>query len=249
VEDASGLGRRNFLRTIGLLGVMTGTGLLLPGTVGANTIRLGLVNTAPGEPDEPTRDAFRGLAAFVVPGTDSYSTVQGTPRNEPGAVDAGTADFLIYMFDHFLPVPGDPSGATLPLSPLVAVLLNQVAGQVNPAATQGTFAAAFANLHFVEKAIVFNLLENPTPDLLAAISAVVPPQLAPVVGELLPYLVGGLLAFPGLGGYSEWSAFDAANRTVTHQPVGWQVSGYDPGVRDGWDDFIGYYQGRREVRR
>ena len=38
------------------------------------------------------------------------------------------------------------------------------------------------------------------------------------------------------------------SRTLRKRPVGWNHTGYQPhGPVEGWDDFIGYYQGRQEV--
>jgi hypothetical protein len=243
--SADDLGRRRFLSSIGLLGVMATTGLVLPNTAGAAA---GVLDRSQLDPTDVTGETFRGLAAFVVPGRDVYSVAQGTPRTAPGGVEAGTGDFLIFMFDHFLPVPDGTGATTMPLSSLVASMLNGIAPFVNPAAGSGRFPSAFANLFAPEKAALFSLLENPPPPVLDAILTEVPEQLRPAVGGLLPYLVGGLFTFSALGAYGEWSTFDPASRLVRSRPVGWDISGFDPGVLDGWDDLIGYYQGRKGVR-
>lgn len=61
------------------------------------------------------------------------------------------------------------------------------------------------------------------------------------------FVGGALLEFSAFGTYCEWSKFDPKSLSVTDTPVGWKLSGYDVGVVDGWDEFKGYYQGRRKV--
>lgn len=285
--------RRVFLARIGLLGALAGTGYLAPSVLRPGSARAAsgaapdLVTTALAE---LARDTLNALAVFVVPGPDAYSAAQGTPRSEPGALEAKTADFLIESLDHYVPVPdgiGKPIGSalangladvavplpgdlpelptdalvdlddavrtslrndeTLPLSLLVALLLNSLAAQVNPAAVSGAFLSPFARLSFEEKARVFQQLEDPTAALIAAIDGELPEPVKGSVSGLLRFLAGALLEFSAFGTYSEWSTFDLETRYVRTKPVGWQLSGYDPGVLDGWDEFRGYYQGRTKV--
>jgi hypothetical protein len=226
------------------MGAAASSGLVLPGVAGA-----GPANSNPTDlmtaADGPTTAAISGLAAFIVPGQDEYSTSQGTPRTEPGGVAARTPELIITMFNTLL---RNPSGSGfLPLSDLIAQMLNLVAQGVNPGSVTGPFASPFANLAAPEKAVVFMLLENPPPWLLEAILSQVPEQLRPAFPGLLPYLVAGLLAYPSLVTYSEWSTFDPQTGSLTGRPVGWAISGFDPGVLDGWNDFRGYYQNRQEV--
>src|SRR5690606_27946038 len=54
---------------------------------------------------ELARDTLNGLTTFVVPGPDRYSRAQGTPRSEPGALEAGATDFMIEALDNFVPFP------------------------------------------------------------------------------------------------------------------------------------------------
>jgi hypothetical protein len=54
---------------------------------------------------ELARDTHNGLTTFVVPGPDRYSRAQGTPRREPGALEAGATDFMIEALDNFVPFP------------------------------------------------------------------------------------------------------------------------------------------------
>lgn len=136
---------------------------------------------------------------------------------------------------------------TLPLSLLIALLLNNLATQVNPAATGGAFLSPFARLSFEEKAQAFQRLEEPTADLVAAIDGELPEPLRGMASGMLQFVAGALLEFSAFGTFCEWSKFDPASRYVTGTPVGWRLSGYDPGGMDGWDEFRGYYQGREKV--
>jgi hypothetical protein len=65
---------------------------------------------------------------------------------------------------------------------------------------------------------------------------------------LFQFLGGSLLEFAAFGSLNEFGAYDPTTRQLTSRPVGWQLSGYSPnGPEDGWDEFKGYYQGRRHV--
>jgi hypothetical protein len=229
---------------------------------------------------------------MVCPGPDAYSRAQGTPRPEPGALEARGADFMLEALDHFVPFPDQlatplaaalttavddiglplPPGLlgplfppvwsldrvlqellendeTLPLSLVVALLLNVVATQVNPLALNGPFLSPFARLTLDEKCRAFELLEGPDADLVALLDSGLPEPLRSSISGLLRFLAGALLEFSAFGSYNEWGVYDGARRTVTERPVGWELSGYQPdGVVDGWDDFLGYYEGRTEVQ-
>ncbi|MBA8948856.1 hypothetical protein ACFQU9_31425 [Actinomadura namibiensis] len=238
--------------------------------------------------DAVTADTMGGLAVFVAPGPDPYSRAQGTPRREPGAIEAKVPAFLVDALDRFLPFPdqiavplvralaqgagplrlpgaagGDAPGAavgrvdaglrrlldndaTIPLSGVVALLLNVQAVRVHPASVAGPFTAPFARLPYARKARVFHLLEGPDPALVGTLDRRLPEPLRGSVSGLLRFLAGTLLEVTALGAYSEWAVFDPATRRLTGRPVGWQVSGYTPSI-DGWDEYRGYYQGRRKV--
>ncbi|HEX2299305.1 MAG TPA: hypothetical protein VHH34_12475 [Pseudonocardiaceae bacterium] len=141
------------------------------------------------------------------------------------------------------------SDATVPLSLAVAGLLNLLATRVNPAAASGAFLSPFARLSYPEKARVFELLERPDADLVALLDAQFPQPLQDSVSGLLRFVGGALLEFATFGGYNEYAVFDPATRKLTGRPVSWQLSGYQPdGPVEGWDDFIGFYQDRTEVR-
>jgi len=139
---------------------------------------------------------------------------------------------------------------TIPLSLAVTVLLNMLATQVNPSTTltPGPDLAPFSRLTFAEKAQAFELLEGSESNLVGALDMQLPEPLRDSVSGLLKFVGGSLLEFAAFGSVNEWAVFDPATKELTAQPVGWQLSGYQPnGVGDGWDEFKGYYQGRRQV--
>jgi hypothetical protein len=137
---------------------------------------------------------------------------------------------------------------TLPLSLVMALLLNLVATQVNPLAVSGPFLSPFARLSFAQKGAAVALIEGPDADLVAALDTQLPEPLRASVSGVLRFVAGALLEFPAFASYNEWAVFDPATKQLRPgaTPVGWQLSGYE-GVSDGWDDLVGYYQDRMEV--
>ncbi|MDV6013709.1 hypothetical protein [Haloechinothrix sp. LS1_15] len=114
------VGRRAFLARLGVLGVALGSGALLPRSVlaaaPAGRSLHELVSLVRPVLAELARDTMNGLAVFTCPGPDSYSRAQGTPREEPGAMEAETPDFLLEALDSFVPFPdqiAQPVGAAL----------------------------------------------------------------------------------------------------------------------------------------
>ena len=135
---------------------------------------------------------------------------------------------------------------SVPLSLLLSLLLNALALTVRPGSAVGLLPSPFARLSWRDKARVFELLEAAGNDTAAMVSQKLD---QPLTRTLIGYiqLIGlGLLAFGGQGAYNEWSALDPVRRTLRSQPVGWRIARYD-GVSDGWDEFKGYYQNRREA--
>ena len=61
-----------------------------------------------------------------------------------------------------------------------------------------------------------------------------------LLAGLLPVLAAFLI-------YSEGGAYDPETRSLTAQPVGWQISNYQ-GVSDGRDEFKGYFANRRTAQ-
>jgi len=163
-------------------------------------------------------DTFNGLLAFIVPGRADYSVAQGVSTVEPGGVDIGVTDILIATLDETTPF--------LPqFSATVAGILNNIALVVNPS-PGGTFLSPFACLSFAEKAAVF--------------------QITDATDSLKP-LAGVLPAFVAFFCYSEAAVFDPITRSVTGHPIAWDLSSYQ-GVSDGRNEFLGYFENRREVR-
>lgn len=204
--------RRSFLWSMALAGA------------GAAFFRLGGVTekgwaqAAEAAAPDLVHDTFNGLLAFVVPGPDSYSVVQGVSTIEPGGVEAGATDVLIATLDGTTPF--------LPnFSATVAAVLNGLAQAVNPAAA-GPFLSPFACLSFAEKAAVFQIMD--ATDSLKSLAAVLP-------------------AFVAFFVYSEAGAFDPGTRSLTGQPIGWQLSNYQ-GVAEGRDEFLGYFKTHRDAR-
>ena len=295
MSAAEGIGRRTFLARMGVLGAVAASGGILTGGQGtASAAGLGL----PGLVDllrpvlaELSRDTVNGLVVMVCPGPDEYSAAQGTPRAEPGAIEAGATDFMMASLDNFVPFPDQlatplvaalstavddigvqlpptllgpllesigtldealavllRSNAALPLSVAVALLLNVVATQVNPLAVNGAFLSPFARLTLDEKCQAFELLEGPDADLVALLDSQLIEPLRGSISGLLQFIGGALLEFSAFGAYNEAAVYDPDAKTLTARPVGWELSGYQPdGVVHGWDDFIGYYEGRTEV--
>jgi hypothetical protein len=156
-------------------------------------------------------DTFNGLLAFVVPGPDRYSVSQGVSTPELGGVDAGVADALIAALDESTPF--------LPqFSATAGTVLNGLAQVVTPVVS-GTFLSAFARLSFPEKVAVFQIMD---------------------ATDSLKVLAGVLPALAAAFSYSEAGVFDPATRSLTGEPIGWQISNYQ-GVAEGRDEFLGYF--------
>ncbi|BFM16729.1 hypothetical protein R50073_29120 [Maricurvus nonylphenolicus] len=135
----------------------------------------------------------------------------------------------------------------IPLAGIFAMLLNVLASTVNPWAT-GVQLSPFARLSWEEKARVFEKFETELPDLLAEIAANLSGEMNDSISGLISFAAGAIMQFAAFGSYSEWQVYDTESKQLTYRPVGWDLSNYLPhGPVEGWDDFIGYYQGRSEV--
>jgi hypothetical protein len=188
----------------------------------------------------PLPDAMvRGIAGALAGG------LAGVPLPNPDDLPDVPPDTVNSIADAVQLILTGP--VTPPFSQVATLLLSLVAVQVNPNSATGAFLTPYARLALPEKAAVTMLLEDPNSPVMQAIGAQLPPELLGLVPGLVLYMVGGLMAFSGFGVYSEWANFDPLRRTVSSRPVGWDLCGYDPGIMDGWDDFRGYYQGRRAV--
>jgi hypothetical protein len=164
---------------------------------------------------------LNGLVAFVVPGRDRYSRVQGTKSKTAGGIEGGTTPVLIRTLDRFLPGP-------LPLSATAATILNEVAASVDPSSRRGTFASPFANLSFAEKTKVFQTLE----------------ALPEESSGSIRFLAGNLPGLVAFLAYSEAGSFDRKRRRLLRRPVGWRLARY-AGAADGRKELKGYWQGRK----
>lgn len=236
MPDAPNTERRALLGTAGLLAAAAS----LPGTAEA-------AQPAAARPETTgadwTLDTMKGLAVFVMPGPDAYSRRQGTPRAEPGGIEARLPAFLVDTLDRYLRIPGD---AVVPLSSVVALLLNAGAVRVDPGSLAGPFLAPFPRLAYRRKAKVFELMEGSDADLVALLDAHLPEPFTRTASGLLRFLAGALLELSALGGYSEWGVFDPATRRLRGRPVGWAQSGYTSAA-EGRPEFRGYYQDRKET--
>ncbi|MFK8844019.1 hypothetical protein [Streptomyces sp. Ac-502] len=100
--------RRVFLARTGLLGAAAGTGLA-KGAAPAGSAPVPVVDEllALLRPvlARLAQDAFRGLAAFSLPGDDAYSRAQGAPRGRPGGVAAGADELVAATLVRFVPFP------------------------------------------------------------------------------------------------------------------------------------------------
>jgi hypothetical protein len=143
------------------------------------------------------------------------------------------------------------SDAEVPLSLVIALMLNFLATQVNPASIAGPIATSpFANLKFDDKAKAFAALEGTDSNLLATLDSNAPEPLKGSLAGLLKFVGGALQEFGAYLSYGEWGVYDPKTKTISARPVGWDLSNYMPGrttPADGWDEFIGYFEGRQST--
>lgn len=188
-----------------------------------------LDEAAAAEPDL-TRDTINGFVAFITPGDDEYSLAQGVAIDGPGGIAAGATGAMIETLDRAVPAPlvGGSTGTTLPASAAVAQLLNNYAAQVNAGAAHGRFPSPFARLSFEEKGEVFRRFESdPAWE-----------------NSSIRYLAAGLPSIAAFLAFSEAGVFEGGE--LRDEPLGWEIAGYG-GESDGWDEFKGYWGGRREA--
>jgi hypothetical protein len=143
------------------------------------------------------------------------------------------------------------SDAAVPLSLVIALMLNFLATQVNPGSIVGPIATSpFANLSFKDKAAAMEALEGTDSNLLQTLDSNAPEPLKESLSGLLKFVGGALQEFGAYLSYGEWGVFDPATKTVSKRPVGWDLTNYMPGrttPADGWDEFLGYFQGRQST--
>ena len=216
--------RRSFIERAGLTGLAVALAQL-PGLLDSK----GLLADALAQSDDLVAQTLSGLIAFILPGDDDYSRAQGDDTKEPGGLAAGTLPLFIRNLDAFVPVAVPGAGTTtLPASGGVAMLLNDYATQVNPAAANGSFASPFARLSNAEKAQVFKLFESD-------------PRWDDTEFKFVSGILPGFVAFLA---WSEGGVIDTATRRPKSTPVGWTLSKYS-GPAEGHAELRGYYHGHR----
>jgi hypothetical protein len=191
-------------------------------------------------PDDLLRPAASALVAALRDLPLPLPLPLPIPLPLPGGVLGDVEEALLFIL---------ANDDTVPLSLPVALLLNYVGTVADPLSLEGPFLSPFARLSFADKARAMEMIEATNPDLVALLDANVPEPLRASVSGLLRFLGGALHEFAAFGCFGESQVYDPGSRTLTGRPVGWQLSGYLPDNQtgDGWDDFLGYYQDRREV--
>ena len=193
----------------------------------------------------PFPDSFvQALAAGLATGTSdapmpALEPVMRAAEETAAAADRALQDLLA-------------SDEAVPLSLVVALILNFVATSVNPGAVSGPFPGApFANLAYAEKIEVFRRMEEDNAELVRALDGGVPEPMRGSLSGQVEFMAGALIAAGGLYSYSEAGVFDRERGVATRRPVGWDLSGYALGrstPADGWREFRGYYRARRRAR-
>ena len=236
------LTRRDFLAYLGGVAAASAAVGALPEVL----FRRGWWSAAYAQDLDVVLDTYNGLAAMLWPGNDRFSVVQGEWNDEPGAIAANAGHHVMVALDGIVPQPDTAEhaahGGTGPLSGVVASAINTVALTVNPAAAGGPFPAPFANLSFADKAAVWRILEEDT-------RQVTDKDPTHSLG-VLQFVFGVLPALVLFFAFSEIDVFDPATGTLERRPVGWDHCGYLEGriePVEGWDEFHGYYQDRREA--
>jgi hypothetical protein len=159
VQDA---GRRRFLGQAGAGAAWMAVpgGLLLVSEPGhAQTASQSRLERLAAELDILARHTMAGVASFCVPGSDLYSIGQGmTTLAAPGGVAAKADAFLVYMFDHYLPLPGATQLATGLGEPFRGLSLTLADGsKVN---LGGAVTEVVASLDSVPLSLLLSLLLN-----------------------------------------------------------------------------------------
>lgn len=236
------LSRRDFLAYFGGMAAASAAVAALPAALEGR----GWWSAAYADDRNVVVDTFNAVGAMIWPGNDAYSIAQGEWNERPGAVATHIGRHITDMLDGMVaqPFTGLPvERGTLPLSGSLASAINSVAVTVNPVGTGAAFPSPFARLSFADKAAVWRILEQDT-------RQVADRDPTHSLG-VLQFLFGVLPALVGFYAVSEVDVFDPASRTLTRRPVSWDHCGHFEGriaPVEGWDDFAGYYRGRREVQ-
>jgi hypothetical protein len=193
--QAGELSQRSLLRRAGLLGLATALGEL-PDHLAAR----GLADRARRQAGAVTDDTLAGLVAFVLPGDDAFSVQQGESHQAPGGIAAGIVSLLREGLDSVAREGAPVAGATG-----IALLLNDYALRVDPAAARGPFRAPFARLTHAYKSDVFQVFEAD-------------PELS---GSELRFLARILPGFVAFVAFAETGVYAPGQRAVARRAVGW----------------------------
>jgi hypothetical protein len=217
------------------------------------SVAQGVTAAGPGAVAAGAADFLMRSADFFVPFPDHYAAPvvqalrQGAAENgfPPESLDvpADIARELDIGLEQLF-----ANDDTLPATMVFALTFNFLATRVNPAAAGGQFLSPFARLSYEEKAAAWELFEQADPDLVAMIDSQLPEPQTESVSGLLRFAAGAAVEFIAFWTYSEGEAYDKTARKLTGTPIGWQLSNYQPSV-DGWDDFKGYWKGRKAADR
>ena len=182
--------------------------------------------------DDYTTQAFKALAAYVVPGDDPYSVQQGLTRPGPGGVAAGADRMLRATYDGAIGIGVAPAFQINAPGALGVALVMELFARSRYfwESYSGPYENGFANLRHPLKAQVLGDLD----------------QNVLLDGSPLAYAFGTLITLAAFGSYGEIAVWDPATRRLTGRPVGWDLAQYD-GVSDGWPELRGYWKGRTSV--
>jgi hypothetical protein len=220
----------------------------------------GVTSSRPGGIDARATDVFLIDLDSFLPFPDTYAhalAASFTTSVSEIPVPLDLLGPLAHLGEKFAPQMDDAlrsltqSDAAVPLSLVIALMLNFLATQVKPGSVAGPIPTSpFANLSFDDKAKAFEALEATDSDLLATLDSNAPEPLKDSLSGLLKFVGGALQEFGAYLSYGEWGVFDPQTKTVSKRPVGWDLSNYMPGrttPADGWDEFIGYFEGRQST--
>ena len=127
--------RRAFLNRASMFGAFVGAGLAAPGMLppatglAARANAQGTGSAVIDAVEEFSLDTMRALCVMVMPGPDEWSRQQGTPRDEPGPIEVGGAEFMKDLFDNYLGM-GDQLARPLALG--IAQALSDMGVQTGP---------------------------------------------------------------------------------------------------------------------
>ncbi|HEY1237478.1 MAG TPA: hypothetical protein VGE91_04020 [Solirubrobacterales bacterium] len=220
----------------------------------------GVTSTRPGGIDARATDVLLIDLDSFLPVPDTYASALAasfTTAVSDIPIPLDLLGPLASLGEKFAPQMDDAlrkltqSDTEVPLSLVIALTLNFLATQVKPGSIVGPIPTSpFANLSFDDKAKAFEALEAADSNLVATLDGNAPEPLKDSLSGLLKFVGGALQEFGTYLSYTEWGVYDPETKTVSKRPVGWDLSNYMPGrtsPADGWDEFIGYFEGRQST--